>query len=56
MTQGILIGVMIKIQCKKVLHAFNTIVEKTREIIRSGRSEPRFMKPNQPYWMNYKCI
>jgi len=56
MIQEILIGVMIKNQCKKALQAFDCIVEKTREIIRPGRSEPRNMKPKRPYSMNYKRL
>ena len=56
MTQEILIGVMIKNQYKKALQAFDCIVEKTREIIRPGRSEPRNMKPKRPYSMNYKHL
>jgi hypothetical protein len=56
MTQDILIGVMIKNQYQKALQAFDSIVEKTREIIRPGRSEPRNMKPKRPYSMNYKRL
>lgn len=56
MTQDILISVMIKRQYKKALEAFDDIVEKTREIIRPGRSEPRKMKPKRPYSMNYKRL
>jgi hypothetical protein len=56
MTQDILISVMIKRQYKKAMEAFDDIVEKTREIIRPGRSEPRKMKPKRPYSMNYKRL
>ena len=56
MTQDILISVMIKRQYNKALEAFDDIVEKTREIIRPGRSEPRKMKPKRPYSMNYKRL
>ena len=56
MTQDILISIMIKRQYKKALEAFDDIVEKTREIIRPGRSEPRKMKPKRPYSMNYKRL
>ncbi|MCK9641698.1 MAG: hypothetical protein M0R39_17485, partial [Prolixibacteraceae bacterium] len=56
MTQDILISVMIKRQYKKALEAFDDIVEKTREIIRPGRSVPRKMKPKRPYSMNYKRL
>jgi len=52
MTQEILIGVMIKNQYQKALQAIDAIVEKTREIIHSGRREPRNMKPKRPYSMN----
>ena len=56
MTQDILISVMIKRQYKRALEAFDDIVEKTREINRPGRKEPRQMKPKRPYSMNYKRL
>jgi hypothetical protein len=52
MTQDILIAVMIRKQYKKALITFDNIVEKTREIIRPGRNEPRNMKPKRLYSIN----
>ena len=56
MTQEILIAVMLRKQYKKALKAFDDVVEKTREIIRPGRNEPRNMKPKRLYSMNYKRL
>jgi len=47
---------MIKRQYKKALEAFDDFVEKTREIIKPGRREPRKMKTKRPYSMNYKRL
>lgn len=56
MTQDIMIGVLIKKQYDKALEAFDKIVEKTREVIRPGRSFPRKKIPKRPYFMNYKRL
>jgi hypothetical protein len=56
MTQEILISVFLKQQFVKAFHAFDTIVEKTREIIRPGRSVERNKKPKKLYSMNYKKL
>jgi hypothetical protein len=55
-TRDILIGVFIKHQFQQALHAFDDLVEKTREIIRPGRSVVRNMKPKKPYSMTYKRL
>jgi hypothetical protein len=55
-TQDILIWVFLKHQLGEALQAFDQLVEKTREIIRPGRSVPRNMKPKKPYSMNYKRL
>lgn len=56
MTQEIMIAVMIRKQFEKAIEAFDNIVEKTREIIRPGRSFPRNKKPKRTYSMNYKPL
>lgn len=56
MTQDILMGVMLKNIIGKALNAFDIIVFKTREIIRSGRSNPRKHRYKKPYSMNYKPL
>lgn len=56
MTQEIMIAVMIRKQFDKAIEAFDNIVEKTREIIRPGRSFPRNKKPKRTYSMNYKPL
>ena len=56
MTQDILVGVFLKQQFQKAIQAFDTIVEKTREIIRPGRSVARNKKPKKPYSMIYKRL
>jgi hypothetical protein len=55
-TQDILIAVFIKHQFSQALKAFDNLVEKTREIIRPGRSVERKMKPKRPYSMIYKRL
>jgi hypothetical protein len=44
-TQDILISMFIRKHYQKAIHAFDDIVEKTREIIRPGRNDPRRTKP-----------
>jgi hypothetical protein len=56
MTQEILMAVMIRKQFDKALEAFDQIVQKTREIIRPGRSVPRHKIPKRNYSMNYKRL
>ena len=56
MTQEIMIAVMIRKQFDKAMEAFDNIVEKTREIIRPGRSFPRNKKTKRTYSMNYKPL
>lgn len=56
MTMDIMIAVIIRKQFKKALSAFDDIVQKTREIIRPGRSFPRNKKLKRTYSMNYKPL
>ena len=56
MTQEILMAVMIRKQFDKALEAFDQIVQKTREIIRPGRSVPRKKMPKRSYSMTYKRL
>jgi len=56
MTQDILVAVFIRQQYEKALKAFDSVVEKTREIIRPGRSVPRKKRPKKLYSMNYKRL
>jgi hypothetical protein len=56
MTKDILIAVFIRKEYKKALEAFDDVVSKTREIIRSGRSVERNHRQKKPYSMNYKKL
>lgn len=56
MTQDILVAIFIRQQYERALQAFDSVVEKTREIIRPGRSVPRNKKPKKLYSMNYKRL
>lgn len=56
MTQDILIAVFFRQQFEKALQAFDNVVEKTREVIRPGRKEPRKKRQKKPYSMNYKRL
>jgi hypothetical protein len=47
MTKEILIAVLIRKEYNKALEAFDSIVAKTREIIRPNRSIPRNKKPKK---------
>ena len=47
---------MIRQEYKKALETFDEIVQKTREIIRPKRKEPRNKKPKKQYHMNYKHL
>ena len=47
---------LLKSRFDKALNAFDKIVEGTREIIRTGRSNPRKKRPKQLYSMNYKRL
>jgi hypothetical protein len=55
-TQDILIGMFFKHQFQQALRAFDHLVEKTREIIRPGRSVFRNIKPKKQYSMAYKRL
>lgn len=56
MTQDILIGVFLKNRFDKAIEAFDQVVQKTREIIRPGRTVVRNKKPKKPYAMAYKRL
>lgn len=56
MTQDILVSVFLKNRFEAAIRAFDLLVEKTREIIRPGRSVERNKKPKKPYAMAYKKL
>lgn len=56
MTKDILIAVFIKKDYEPAMRAFDKIVEKTREIIRPGRSNDRKHRKKKLYYMNYKRL
>lgn len=56
MTMDILVPTFVKKKYREALQAFDQIVEKTREIVRPARSNPREKKPKRPYSMNYKRL
>lgn len=56
MTKEMLIPMFIRKEYDKALNAFDNLVEKTREIIRPNRSEPRNHKQKKQYAMNYKRL
>lgn len=55
-TIDILIPTFVHKKYKEALHAFDSLVWKTREIIRPGRSNPRNKKLKKTYSMNYKRL
>lgn len=55
-TMDMLVPTFIRKEYRAALQAFDELVEKTREIIRPGRSNPRNKKPKKPYSMNYKRL
>lgn len=55
-TMDMLVPTFIHKEYRAALQAFDQLVEKTREIIRPGRSNPRKKKPKKPYSMNYKRL
>ena len=56
MTKDILIAIFIKRDYGPAICAFDQVVEKTREIIRPGRSNERNHRPKRLYYMNYKRL
>ena len=56
MLQQILIPSFIRKKFTQAIQAFDDVVEKTREIIRPNRSNPRKHKPPKRYHMNYKRL
>lgn len=55
-TMDMLVPTFIRKEYRAALQAFDELVEKTREIVRPGRSNPRNKKPKKPYSMNYKRL
>ena len=55
-TMDILVPTFIRKEYRAALQAFDQLVEKTREIVRPGRSNLRNKKPKKPYSMNYKRL
>lgn len=56
MTQDILIATFLRQQFEKAIQAFDAVVQKTREVIRPGRSVERKMKQKKRFSMNYKKL
>ncbi len=56
MTQEFIFGAFIRQQYQKAIQAFDTVVEKTREIVRPGRKNERKHRNKRPYHMNYKPL
>lgn len=56
MTQDICITLFMKNMVEKALQAFDNIVEKTKELIRPNRKNPRKHHPKRLYHMNYKRL
>jgi hypothetical protein len=56
MTQDILVATFLRQQFVKAIQAFDAVVQKTREIIRPGRSVARKMKQKKRFSMNYKKL
>lgn len=56
MTMDILVPTFIRQKYKEGLEAFDSLVWQTREIVRSGRSNPRNKKQKKLYSMNYKRL
>jgi hypothetical protein len=55
-TMDMLVPTFIRKEYRAALQAFDILVEKTREIVRPGRSNQRNKKPKKPYSMNYKRL
>jgi len=55
-TMDMLVPTFIRKEYREALQAFDQLVEKTREIVRPGRSNPRNKKPKKLYSMNYKRL
>ena len=55
-TCSIVIALFIKKTVTHAVEAFDTIISKTTEIVRPGRTEQRKHKPKRHYYMNYKRL
>ncbi|CAG5006773.1 IS4 family transposase ISPa45 [Dyadobacter sp. CECT 9275] len=56
MLQQILVPAFIRRKFLQALQAFDDLVEKTREIVRPNRSNPRKYKPSKRHYVNYKTL
>jgi len=56
MLMSISVGLFIKNKVKNALEAFDSIVSKTREVIRPGRKVERKKRPKKLYHMNYNPL
>lgn len=56
MTQDMIVGLFVRKQYRNAINAFDSIVQRTRELIRPGRSLKRKTRPKKPYSMNYKRL
>lgn len=56
MMQNITVGMFMRATVRKALDAFDSVVYKTREIVRPGRRNPRKKHPSKLYNMNYKRL
>jgi hypothetical protein len=56
MLMDISVGLFLKNKVKKAIKAFDSIVSKTKEIVRPGRKVVRKKRPKKLYHMNYKPI
>jgi hypothetical protein len=56
MLMDISVGLFLKNKVKKAIRAFDTIVSKTREIVRPGRKVERKKRPKKLFHMNYKPL
>ncbi len=56
MLMSISVGLFLKNKAKKAIKAFDSIVSKTKEIVRPGRKVERKKRPKKLYHMNYKPL
>lgn len=56
MLQQLLVPAFIRRKFLQAVRAFDDLVEKTREIVRPNRSNPRKHKPSKRYHLNYKSL
>jgi hypothetical protein len=56
MVMSISVGLFLKKLVKKAIAAFDSIVNRTKEIVRPGRKNERKKRPKKLYYMNYKPL